>query len=102
MEGVGGMEEERWGAGAGEGGGNFAGDQAGLAHAGDDYAAFAGEENVGGFLEGVVQARENVLNGLGFDFQDAAGGFQAHCTLQRRTTVESSFRRLRRAGSWDR
>ena len=46
----------------------FRADQAGFAHAGDDDAAFAGEEDVDGFFEGGIQAGEDVLDGLGFDF----------------------------------
>jgi hypothetical protein len=77
MEGVRGMEEKGGGASAGERGGDFASDQAGFAHASNDYAAFAGEEEVYGFFEGGVKAVEDVSDGLGFDFQDAAGGVEA-------------------------
>ena len=68
MKGISRVEEEGWGAGAGEGGGDFASDQAGFAHASDDYATFAGEQDVDGFLEGGIEASEDVLDGLGFDF----------------------------------
>src|SRR5579859_6971526 len=99
MEGFGGMQEKGWRAGAGKGGGNFAADEAGLAHAGDDDAAFAGEEQIDGADKGIVEAREDVLNGLGFDAEDTAGRFQAHALLQLRTRVESSLRRERSRGS---
>ena len=78
VDGFGGMQEEGRRAGAGESGGDFAGDEAGFAHAGDDDAAFAGEEEIDGFLEGGVEASEDVLDGLGFDLEDAAGGVEAH------------------------
>src|SRR6266478_2150775 len=93
------MQKKGRRAGARKRGGNFSRDQAGLAHAGDDDTAFAGEENINGFHKGGVEPREDVLDGLRFDFEHTARGVQAHCTLQRRTTVESSFKRLRRAGS---
>ena len=64
-------------------GGNFSRYQAGFAHAGDDHAALAGEEEIDGFLEGAVETREDVLDGLGFDLQDAAGGFEAHGEVAR-------------------
>jgi hypothetical protein len=67
VEGVGGMEEKGGGSGTGEGGRDFAADETGLTHACDDDAAFAMEEDVDGFLEGGVQASEDILNGLGFD-----------------------------------
>ncbi len=43
----GGMQEERGRAGARKRGSNLAGDVPGLAHAGDDHAAFAGEAECG-------------------------------------------------------
>ena len=99
VEGFGGMKKKGWRAGAGEGGGDFAADEAGLAHAGDDDAAFAGEEEIDGVDEGGVEAREDILDGLGFDAENAAGGVEAHALLQRRTRVESSLRRARSCGS---
>src|SRR5258708_7206969 len=93
------MQEKGWRAGAGKSGGDFAAYEAGLAHAGDDDAAFAGEEKIDGADEGIVEAREDVLDGLGFDAKNAAGRFEAHALLQRRTRVERSLRRARSWGS---
>ena len=86
----GGMQEEGWRAGAGKRGGDFSADEAGFAHAGDDDAAFAGEQEVDGFFEAGVEAREDVLDGLRFDLEDAARGVEAHCALQRRTSCAQS------------
>src|SRR6266481_2944077 len=93
------MQEEGGRAGAGKSAGDFAAYEARLAHTGDDDAAFAGEEKIDGADEGIVEAREDVLNGLDFDAENAAGRFEAHALLQRRTRVESSLRRARSCGS---
>src|SRR5258705_13376539 len=94
------MQEEGGRAGAGKRGGDFAAYEAGLAHAGDDDAGFAGEKKIDRADEGIVEAREDVLDGLGFDAKNAAGRFEADALLQRRTRVESSLRRARSCGSW--
>src|SRR5258708_18892653 len=96
------MQEEGGRAGAGKSGRDFAAYEAGLAHAGDDDAAFAGEKKIDRADEGIVEAREDVLDGLGFDAKNAAGCFEAHALLQRRTRVERSLRRARSCGSWTR
>src|SRR5258708_20698596 len=93
------MQEEGGSAGARKGGGDLAADEARLAHSSDDDAAFAREEKIDGADERVVEAREDVLDGLGFDAKNAAGRFEAHALLQRRTRVESSLRRARSCGS---
>ena len=98
VESFAGMKKERWRAGAGECGGDFSRDEAGLAHAGEDDAAFAGEEEIDGFFEGGVEACKNVLDGLGFDFEDAAGGVEAHEGVIRDLCVV--FRERRRGGLW--
>src|SRR5690348_16154791 len=99
MEGFRGMQEEGGGAGTRKSGGDFAADEAGLAHTSDDDAAFAGEEEIDGADERVVEAGQDVLDGLGFDAENAAGRFEAHALLQWRTRVESSLRRVRSCGS---
>ena len=81
VERFGGMKKERWSAGAGERCRNFSRDEAGLAHAGENDAAFAGEEEVDGFFEGGVEARENVLNGLRFDFKNSTRCVEAHTNV---------------------
>src|SRR5260221_6349684 len=96
---VSGVKKASWRASAGKGGGDFAANQAGLAHAGDDDAAFAGEEEIDGADKGIVEAGEDVLDCLGFDAENAASGVQTHALLQRRTRVESSLRRARSWGS---
>jgi hypothetical protein len=78
MQSFGGMQEKGGGAGAGESGGNFSADQSGFANASDGHAAFASEKEIDGFFEGGIESREDVLDGLRFDFEDAAGGFEAH------------------------
>ena len=65
----------------------FARYQAGLAHAGDYDSALAGEEEIDGFLEGFVEASEDILDGLGFDLEDATGGFEAHAEVARDSLV---------------
>src|SRR5579872_658675 len=85
------MKKKRWCAGAGERGGDFSSDQAGLAHARDHHAAFAREENVYGFFKGGVEAREHVLDGLGFDSQNAPGGVEAHgCVIREWRAVSTA------------
>ena len=46
-------------------------------------AAFAGEEQIDGTIEGGIEAREEIADGLRFDAQDAAGGVQAHRNVTR-------------------
>ena len=83
MQRFGWVQEEGRRAGAREGGGYLSRYQAGLAHACDYDSALAGEEEIDGFLEGFVEASEDILDGLGFDLQDAAGGFEAHGEVAR-------------------
>ena len=54
---LGGMQEEGGRAGAGERRGDLAGDVAGLAHAGDDHPALAGQADAAGRGEARVEAR---------------------------------------------
>src|SRR5207302_10968127 len=61
------MQKKRRRARAGKCGGDFFANDTGLAHTGDDHAAFACEKEIDSAVEGRVQARENVLNGLCFD-----------------------------------
>jgi len=41
----------------------------------------AGEEDIDGFHESVVEAGFDLLQGSGFDIEYATGRFQAHCKL---------------------
>src|SRR5882757_11097040 len=72
------MQEEGWRARAGKSGGDFFADDTGFAHTGDDHAAFACEKEIDSAVERGVEARENVLNGLCFDAENAAGSVLAH------------------------
>src|SRR5580698_10730719 len=83
VEGFAGVKKEGWSAGAGECCRYLARDETGFSHAGENDAAFAGEEKIDGFFEGGVEAREDVLDGLGFEFEDAAGGVEAHAGVIR-------------------
>ena len=74
----GGVQEKRRRAGAGESGGDFAADQAGLAEAGDDDSSFASVQKFDGFFEAGVEAVDQAGDGFGFDAQDALGGCEAH------------------------
>src|SRR5579871_2174176 len=96
------MKEEGGRAGTGECRGDLAGDESGFAHASENDTAFAGKKEIDGFFERGVEAREDVLDGLGFDFEDTAGGVEAHCEFHFRTRVESSLRRARSCGSCER
>src|SRR5260221_10189240 len=87
-----GVKKERWRAGAGKGGGDFAANQAGLAHAGDDDAAFAGEEEIDGADKGIVEAGEDVLASLGSEGASAGGGGPALDFLRRRTRGAGTLR----------
>jgi hypothetical protein len=78
VERFGGVKEKGRRASAGEGGGNFAADQARFAHARDDDAAFAGEEKIDGAVEGRVEASEEIVEGLGLNVKDATRGVEAH------------------------
>jgi hypothetical protein len=98
VEGFAWVKKEGRSAGAGECGGDFASYEAGLAHAGEDDATFTGEEEIDGFFEGGVEACKNILDGLGFDFEDAAGGVEAHEGVIRDLCVV--FRERRRGGLW--
>src|SRR5258708_7278767 len=96
------MQEEGGRAGAGKSGGDFAAYEAGLAHAGDDDAAFAGEKKIDRADEGIGEAREDVLDGLGFDAKNAAGRFEAHAVLHHGPGGGSSLWGARSCGSWTR
>ena len=79
----GGVQKLRRSAGAGEGGGDFAADETGFAHAGDDHAAFAAVEQLDGLLEAGVEALDEAGDGFGLDAQDALGGLETHAFSQR-------------------
>jgi len=49
-----------------------------IAHTGDDNSALAREKEIDSAVERRVEARENVLNGLRFDAENAAGSVLAH------------------------
>ena len=73
----GGVQKKRRRAGAGESGGDFSADQAGLAEAGDDDASLARIEKLDGLLEALVETIDQAGDGFGFDSQDALGGGEA-------------------------
>ena len=56
MDGFGRMEEEGWGSGARERGGDLAADDAGLPHAGDNHPAAAVKQEPDGMVEAIVEA----------------------------------------------
>ena len=66
MAGFAGMDEEGRGAGRGEGGGDFAADMSGFAHAGNDNAALGVLHDVQRLAEGVVKFAFH--HAEGFDF----------------------------------
>src|SRR5579864_7351584 len=99
MKRLGRMQKKGWCARARKRRSNFARDDPGLSHSGEDHSSLAREKNIHGAIKRRVEPRQNIQNGLSFDFQNAPGGIQAHGKLQRRTTVESSFNRLSRTGS---
>ena len=68
-------------------------------HARDNHASLAGKEHFDRAIERSVESRQHFLNGLRFNAKNAARGFQAHASLQRRTRVESSFKRAKSCGS---
>src|SRR5262249_32633278 len=93
------VEVERRGAGGGEGGRDLLADEPALAHARDDHAAAAGEEDVDRAVEGRVQARDEALDRLGLELQDLARGLAGHaCILAGgRSRPEIGRARIRRA-----
>ena len=72
------VQEKGGGSRAGECCGDFSSDEAGFSHAGDHDAAFAGEQKVHRFFEAGIETRQDVLNRLRFDFENAARGVEAH------------------------
>src|SRR4029077_18527845 len=81
------MEKKGWRPGAGKRCGDFASDQAGLAHAGDSDAALAGEEDVYRFDKAGVEARLHFLERAGLDFQHSASCFQTQRDLHMAITL---------------
>jgi hypothetical protein len=69
---LGGMHEEGGGTGTGQGGGDLAADVAGFAHAGHHDPALAGQQDLHGLEEVVVDARDQPGDGRRLDFQGAA------------------------------
>src|SRR5690606_8363878 len=67
------VQEERRRAGARQCRGDLAADDARLAHAGDDDASAAGEQQFDGAVEAFVQTFGQCLNGLGLGREHAAG-----------------------------
>ncbi len=72
MAGLARVHVEGGGAGRGQGGGDFAGDVAGLAHAGGDHPAAAAQDGLAGLLEGLAQPVGDGLQRLLLDLEDAA------------------------------
>ena len=62
VKGLGRMQKVGPRAGRGQRGGNLLPDQAGLAHAGDDHAALAGEQQLHGLAERCVEPVRNFPN----------------------------------------
>src|ERR1700678_1891873 len=75
MERFGGVKEKRRRSRAGESGGDFPADQAGLAEARDDDAAPAGEKKFDCFIEARIDARDEIGNGFRLDAQYALRRF---------------------------
>ena len=73
VESFGGVKKKGRRAGTGKGGGNFSADEARFAHAGDDDAAFAGEEKVDGLFEGGVETSEDDREWPGLQFEGRGG-----------------------------
>ncbi len=65
---LGGMDKVRRCAGTGKGGGDLAGDVAGLAHAGDDHSAATGQQDFDCTQKSGVDAVSQRRDGGGFDF----------------------------------
>jgi len=72
------MKEEGRCAGAGKSGGHFAADKTRLAHASDHHAALAGKQKVDGAVKRGVESRQEILERLGLDAEDATGSVEAH------------------------
>jgi hypothetical protein len=66
------VDVERRGAGGSQGGGDLARHVAGLAHAGGDHPAAAGQDQAAGLGEGRADAGADGRQGLRFDVEDAA------------------------------
>jgi hypothetical protein len=64
------VEEHRRRAGRGEGGGHLLHDQAALAHAGAHDAAATAPKHLDGGVEGAVELRQQVADGLRLDLED--------------------------------
>ena len=75
MAGLAGMHEERGRAGAGQGGGDFAADMAGFAHARHDDAAAAVKTNAAGACKIRPQARQLRAQSVDFDGERLAAEF---------------------------
>ena len=77
VDGFGRVQGEGARAGGGEGGGQLLADQAGLAHAGDDDAAPALEDEAGGGGDGEVELFADAVEGVGLDAQNFPGEGEA-------------------------
>ena len=78
VDGLGGVQKEGRGAGAGERGGHLPGDDAALAHARGDDAPLAVLERVQRAQEALVQLGLQAADGLRLGAQDLAGDVKAH------------------------
>ena len=74
VAGFGGMHEKRRRARGGQGGGDLAGDVAGLAHAADDDAAAAFEADGAGARETGIEPRHQRRDGATLDLESPASG----------------------------
>ena len=103
VRGLGGVQEPGRRAGARQRGGDLPADDAGLAHAGDDDAAAAVEEELDGALEVAVDAVDEAEDGGGLGAEHLAreiepgGGVGASCELSVRLS-RTLLRRLDRLG----
>ncbi|MNF97886.1 hypothetical protein D3C84_807300 [compost metagenome] len=67
------MDEERRGAGAGQGGGDLAADMPGLAHADHHHAALAGQQQLAGADEVAVDPGQQIAHGVQLQADGALG-----------------------------
>src|SRR5262249_10024902 len=93
------MQEKGWRASARKSRGDFFADDSGFAHSRNYDAAFASEEKIHGVVKSCIETREDVLNCLRFDAENAASSVLAHALLQPRISSESCFILESRAGS---
>ena len=73
MKGFGGMNKKGRRAGGGKSGGHLFPDETGFSHAGNNGAAFAGEDEVNGFVKLVIDARGHEFQCFGLRLERVHG-----------------------------